>query len=73
MREDLPLVTPVDLGLGPWNHLEPSVHARQFPRRDPKLLGDPRAGFLNVELDSLIAAREPLLPGQPLVDDRGLH
>ncbi|WP_435880263.1 hypothetical protein [Streptomyces zaomyceticus] len=71
--EDLALVAPVHLILGPGDHLEAAMHARQFLRRDAEFLGDARTGVLNVELDALVGAGEPVLRGQPLVDHRGLH
>lgn len=73
MREGLALVAPVDLRLGAGDHLEPAVQARQFLRRDPEFLGDPGAGFLNVELDPLVVPGEPVLRDQAFMDDRGLH
>lgn len=69
--EDLALISPVHLRLGPWDHLEPAVHPRQFLGRDPEFVGDPRR--LNVELDPTIVPGEAVLLGQSLVDDRGLH
>ncbi len=71
--EDLALVAPVDLGLGAGDDLEAAVHASEFRRRDAEFLGDARPGLLNVELDPLVVAGEPVLRGQPLVDHRSLH
>ncbi|WP_436841533.1 hypothetical protein [Streptomyces parvulus] len=69
----LALVAPVDLGLGAGDDLEAAVHAGEFRRRDAEFLGDARPGFLNVELDALVVAGEPVLRGQPPVDHGGLH
>ncbi|MGW0925159.1 hypothetical protein ACWD3J_39920 [Streptomyces sp. NPDC002755] len=53
MGEDLALITPVALGLGARDHLEPPVQTGQF---------------LKVDLDSLVVDGDPVLRRQTLVD-----
>ncbi len=71
--EDAVLVTPVDLGLRSRDHLEPAVQPRQLRRRVAQLRRDPGPGLLQVHLDPLVVRGEPVLPGQPLVDDGALQ
>ena len=73
MGEDAGLVAPVDLGLRSRDHLEPAVQPRQLSGRVTQFGRDPGAGFLQVHLDPLVVAGEPVLPGQPLVDDGALQ
>ena len=73
MGEDAALVAPVDLGLRSRDHLEPAVQPRQLRRRVAQFGRDPGPGLLQVHLDPLVVPGEPVLPDQPLVDDRALE
>ena len=73
MGEDAALVAPVDLGLRSRDHLEPAVQPRQLRRRIAQLGRDPGPGLLQVHLDPLVVPGEPVLPGQPFVDDGALQ
>ncbi len=73
MGQDGALITPVHLGLGTRYHLEPAVQPGQLAGRIPQLGGDPGPGFLQIHLDPLVIAREPVLGHQPLVDHRALQ
>lgn len=46
MGEDLPFVSPVDLGLSTRDDLEPPVQPRQLTRADAQFLRDPGPGLL---------------------------
>jgi hypothetical protein len=71
--QDGALVAPVDLRLRAGDDLEPAVQPRQLVRGYPQLGGDPRPGFLQIQLDPLIVTGEPVLLHQPLVDHRALE
>ncbi|WP_199565766.1 hypothetical protein [Spongiactinospora rosea] len=73
MREDATLITPVHLGLRAGYHLEPAVQPSQFAGGVAQLQSDPRPGLLQVELDPLAMAGEPVLLDQPLVDHSALQ
>ncbi|MFC5099665.1 hypothetical protein [Kibdelosporangium philippinense] len=73
MREDLTLVPPVHLGLRAWDHLEPAVQEPQLVRGDTQLGRDPGTGLLQIQLDALIVAGEPVLLDQPLVNNRAFQ
>lgn len=72
VREDLALVAPVHLGLGPWDDLEAAVQPAQFVRPDAQLGRDARPGLLQIELDALVVAGEAILLDQTLMHHRAL-
>lgn len=71
--QDRALVAPVDLRLRAGHHLEPAVQPGQLIRLDPQFLGDPRSRLLQIQLDPLIVAGEPVLLDEAFVDHRALE
>jgi hypothetical protein len=66
---DLALVTPVDLGLGASQDLEPAVEAGRLGLS----LGQASPVLPHIDLDPLVVASEAMLGNQPLPDHAGLE
>ena len=74
VREEVPVIAPVDLGLGTRDDLEPAVQPRErvlVLRRE--FGGDPRPSFGQEHLHPLVGAGETVLGDQPLMDHRPLQ